>query len=304
MIDYDRIAAEYARHRRVHTEVLRRLTTGLQPTATVLEVGCGTGNYLIAIREVVGCSCWGIDPSAEMLAQARARSKQVQVLQGTAERLQFPDGQFDFVFSVDVIHHVGDRGRSFREGEDWAMADVGQGVGREFLEIITREMRKLKAQGEKAIAQVTDDRKLHLKLDEQSNSIDIIVRHLAGNMVSRWTDFLTTDGEKPTRKRDAEFEPAPNLTRAEIIASWEKGWTCLFNTLGALTPADLQQRVRVAGQEFSALDAILRQSLHYAAHVGQIMSLAKHLEWQHWQSLSVPLKKAGKSQPGLFTDFS
>ena len=175
------------------------------------------------------------------------------------------------------------------------MPDIGQGVGSEFLEIMTREMRKLKAQGEKAIVQVTDDRKLHLKLYEQSNSIDIIVRHLAGNMVSRWTDFLTTDGEKPTRKRDAEFEPAPNLTRAEIMASWEKGWTCLFNTLGALTPAILQQKVRVAGQELSALDAILRQSLHYAAHVGQIMSLAKHLEWEHWQSLSVPLKKAGKS---------
>ncbi len=175
------------------------------------------------------------------------------------------------------------------------MPDDGQGVAVEFLEIITREMRKLKAQGERAIAQVKDDRKLHLKLDEQSNSIDIIVRHLAGNMVSRWTDFLTTDGEKPTRKRDAEFEPAPSLTRAEIMASWEKGWTCLFGALATLTPGDLERRVRVAGQELSALDAILRQSLHYAAHVGQIMSLAKHLEWQHWQSLSVPLKKAGKS---------
>jgi len=171
------------------------------------------------------------------------------------------------------------------------MPDAGQGVAVAFLETVTREMRKLKTQGEKAIAQVKDDRKLHLKLDEQSNSIDIIVRHLAGNMVSRWTEFLTTDGEKPTRKRDAEFKPAPNLTRAEIMASWEKGWACLFGALAALTPADLERKVRVAGQELSALDAILRQSLHYAAHVGQIMSLAKHLEWQHWQSLSVPLKK-------------
>jgi hypothetical protein len=174
------------------------------------------------------------------------------------------------------------------------MPDTGKGIGGDFLESITRELRKLKAQGEKAIAQIEDDRKLHLKLDEQSNSIDIIVRHLAGNMVSRWTDFLTTDGEKPTRKRDVEFEPAPSLTRAETMACWEKGWTCLFNALAALTPADLQGTVRVAGQELSALDAILRQSLHYAAHVGQIMSLAKHLEWQHWQSLSVPLKKAAK----------
>jgi len=123
MIDYDRIASEYDRHRRVNPEVLRRLTAGLGPTAKVLEVGCGTGNYLIAIRELVGCSCWGIDPSMEMLAQARARSGQVQLLQGKAEQLAFPDGQFDFVFSVNVIHHVGDRGRSFREA--WRMLRHG-----------------------------------------------------------------------------------------------------------------------------------------------------------------------------------
>jgi len=115
MIDYDRMAAEYARHRRVHPVLLRRLIDGLGPADKVLEVGCGTGNYLIAIRELVGCSGWGIDPSTEMLAQARARSGQVQLLQGKAEQLEFPDGHFDFVFSVNVIHHVGDRGRSFRE---------------------------------------------------------------------------------------------------------------------------------------------------------------------------------------------
>jgi SAM-dependent methyltransferase len=115
MFDYDRIAAEYARHRRVHPEVLRRLIAGLGPAAKVLEVGCGTGNYLIAIRERVGCSCWGIDPSAQMLAQSRAKSGQVQLLQGKAEALGLPDGQFDLAFTVDVIHHVGDRGRAFRE---------------------------------------------------------------------------------------------------------------------------------------------------------------------------------------------
>lgn len=115
MFDYDRIAAEYARYRRVNPEVLGRLIAGLGPAAKVLEVGCGTGNYLIAIREAVGCSCWGIDPSPEMLAQARARSDQVHLLPGKAEQLGFPDNQFDFVFSVNVIHHVGDRGRSFRE---------------------------------------------------------------------------------------------------------------------------------------------------------------------------------------------
>ena len=89
----------------------------------------------------------------------------------------------------------------------------------------------MKWQGDKAIAQLSDDRKVHVRLDEDSNSIDIIVRHLVGNMLSRWTDFLTTDGEKPTRKRDAEFEPAPSLTRAELTAMWEKGWACLFGTM-------------------------------------------------------------------------
>ena len=171
------------------------------------------------------------------------------------------------------------------------MADTDTAIGREFLRIITVELRKLKVQGDKALAQVTDDRKLHLKLDEESNSIDILVRHLAGNMVSRWTDFLTTDGEKPTRNRKAEFEPAPSLTRADLTATWEKGWVCLFNALGSLTPANLQATVKIAGKELSAMDAILRQSLHYAGHVGQIVFLAKHLEWQHWQSLSIPRKK-------------
>jgi len=171
------------------------------------------------------------------------------------------------------------------------MPDIGAEIGRDFLEIITRELRKIKAQGEKAIAQVSDDRKLHLKLDEESNSIDIIVRHLAGNMMSRWTDFLTTDGEKPTRNRNAEFHPAPSLKRADLMATWEKGWGCLFNTLGTLTSANLQARVKIAGKELSAIDAILSQSLHYASHVGQIVYLAKHIEWQRWQPLSTPHKK-------------
>jgi len=172
------------------------------------------------------------------------------------------------------------------------MPDIGAQIGKDFLEIITGELRKLKAQGEKAITQVKDDRKLHLRLDEESNSIDIIVRHLAGNMVSRWTDFLSADGEKPTRNRNAEFEPAPSLSRADLMAIWEKAWACLFNALGGLTHANLQQKVRIAGKELTAMDAILRQSSHYASHVGQIVFLAKHLEWQHWQSLSVPRKKA------------
>ncbi len=171
------------------------------------------------------------------------------------------------------------------------MPDIGTKLGRDFLAIIVQELHKLKAQGEKAIGQVSDDRKLHLKLDEESNSIDIVVRHLAENMVSRWTDFLTTDGEKPTRQRDAEFEPAPSLTRSDLMANWEKGWSCLFSALAALSPGNLQATVKIAGKELSAMEAIVRQFSHYAAHIGQIVFLVKHLEWQHWQTLSVPRKK-------------
>jgi SAM-dependent methyltransferase len=114
-IDYDRLAAEYARHRRVHPEVLRALTAAITSASEVLEVGCGTGNYVVAVRERVDCRCCGTDTSAEMLARASARSELVQFSRGRAESLEFPAGSFDLVFSVDVIHHVGDRPRFFRE---------------------------------------------------------------------------------------------------------------------------------------------------------------------------------------------
>ena len=114
-IDYDEVAATYAQHRRVHPEVLRSLLAALGPASKVLEVGCGTGNYLIAIQERVGCHCCGIDSSAEMLAQAGLRSGQVHLSHGSAEALSFPEASFDLVFSVDVIHHVGDRLRFFQE---------------------------------------------------------------------------------------------------------------------------------------------------------------------------------------------
>ena len=117
MIDYDKIASEYARHRQVHPKVLRDLleTSGVDAASRVLEVGCGTGNYIVALEERVGCSCWGIDPSESMLSGARQRSKRIELRPGRAERLEFSDGFFDFVFSVDVIHHVGDRPAYFGE---------------------------------------------------------------------------------------------------------------------------------------------------------------------------------------------
>jgi ubiquinone/menaquinone biosynthesis C-methylase UbiE len=115
---YQAIAPEYARHRRIHPEVLRNLvsTAGLGPASTVLEIGCGTGNYLEALEEVVGCRCWGIDPSEAMLAEARKRAPKAQLLHTAAERLDLSDGQFDLLFAVDVVHHLADRSQAFREG--------------------------------------------------------------------------------------------------------------------------------------------------------------------------------------------
>ena len=172
------------------------------------------------------------------------------------------------------------------------MTGTESSLGTQFLEIVSQELNRVKVRAEKAIAQVADDRRLHVKLDAESNSIAVIVTHLSGNMLSRWTDFLTTDGEKPSRNRDSEFEPPETMTRAELKAAWERGWACLFSALDALTPADLTAKVRIRGEECTAMEAIVRQFDHYASHIGQIVFLAKHLEWERWQSLSVPRRKS------------
>lgn len=144
---------------------------------------------------------------------------------------------------------------------------------------------------EGAIAQVSDA-DLTCTLDPEMNSIAIVVKHLAGNMLSRWTDFLTTDGEKPTRNRDSEFE-APPATRVELLQLWERGWASLFASLEGLTDADLPRTVTIRGEAHSVLQAINRQVAHISYHVGQIVLLAKHFQCDNWKSLSVP---RGQSQ--------
>lgn len=140
--------------------------------------------------------------------------------------------------------------------------------------------------GEKAIAQVEDEQ-LQAALDPEMNSIAIVVKHLHGNMVSRWTGFPSTDGESPTRDRDGEFL-APPQSRAEVMALWNEGWRCAFTALEPLSDADLGRTVTIRGDPHSVLQAIQRQLTHYAYHVGQIVFLAKHLQHAHWKSLSVP----------------
>lgn len=149
--------------------------------------------------------------------------------------------------------------------------------------------RQQKELAERAIEQLADHQ-LTLCLDEESNSIALIVKHMAGNMRSRWTGFLTTDGEKPGRQRDTEFE-APPQTRAELLALWEAGWAHVFAALDPLTDADLTRTVQIRAEPYSVMQAINRQIAHYAAHIGQIVFIAKHLRSKDWNSLSIPRRR-------------
>lgn len=145
---------------------------------------------------------------------------------------------------------------------------------------------------ERAMEQVTDEQ-LFATLDEEANSIGIVVKHMAGNMRSRWTDFLTTDGEKPDRDRDSEFV-GPPATRKALLDVWEDGWTRVFRALEPLSDADLGRTVTIRGEAHSVMEAVNRQLAHYAHHVGQIVMLAKHFAHDRWQSLSVPRNRSAE----------
>jgi hypothetical protein len=155
-----------------------------------------------------------------------------------------------------------------------------------YLEDATTLFRYYKKLAEEAMAQVTDEQ-LTLALDPEMNSIAIIVKHLAGNMRSRWTGFPSADGESATRDRDAEFVDPPQ-SRAELMAQWEEGWGCVFSALAPLSDADLGRRLTIRGEAHSVMQAINRQLAHYAYHAGQIVFLAKQIQHGEWKSLSVP----------------
>lgn len=138
----------------------------------------------------------------------------------------------------------------------------------------------------------TPDDGLFATLDSESNSIATIVKHLSGNMKSRWTDFLTTDGEKADRNRDAEFE-APAATRAEVMARWEQRWGYLFQALEGLSDADLGRRITIRSEPHSVMQAIHRQIWHTSYHTGQIVYLAKHFAGPNWKAITIPKKKSG-----------
>ena len=156
-----------------------------------------------------------------------------------------------------------------------------------FLQDAVLQFRKLKTQADQALGQTSDEH-FFAVLDPEANSIALIMKHMAGNMRSRWTEFLTTDGEKRDRNRDAEFEKAAEDSRSSITARWEDGWNRVFSAIGSLSAEDLPKTVRVRGEAHTVLEAINRQMTHYAAHVGQIVLLAKHYAGSQWQTLSIP----------------
>ena len=154
-------------------------------------------------------------------------------------------------------------------------------------------MRAYKKLAEKALAQLKDE-EFFVTLDDESNSVAVVMKHMAGNMLSRWTDFLTSDGEKPNRNRDTEFVIDPNTTKDEVLAYWERGWQCVFDALAPLTSADCEKTVTIRGETHTIVQALNRQLMHYAYHIGQIVFLAKHFRSAQWTSLSIPRNRSAQ----------
>jgi hypothetical protein len=174
---------------------------------------------------------------------------------------------------------------------------AGMDVAAHYIADTTDNFNKMKAFADRAFAQISDD-EFFRAIDGESNSIAIITRHLAGNLRSRFTDFLTSDGEKPDRNRDAEFEMPEGLSREAIIAAWELGFRTLNTALRELTPADLMRDVTIGGTPHTVIQALNRAAIHLANHVGQIVMLAKHYRGAEWRTLTIP-----RGQSARFTGF-
>ena len=159
-------------------------------------------------------------------------------------------------------------------------------IAAEFLSAAVNALEANKRLADRAVEQVPDD-KLHVPLDANTNSIAVIMQHVAGNLLSRWTDFLTTDGEKPSRNRDQEFVQS-RRSRAELLELWERGWDCLLGTLGSLQPDDLERTVTIRGEPHSVPLALARSLGHTCYHVGQIVQVARIHAGEYWQTLTIP----------------
>ena len=168
-----------------------------------------------------------------------------------------------------------------------------EAVAQNYLDDSRKAMRAYKKLAEKALDQLKDD-EYFITLDDESNSVAVVMKHMAGNMFSRWTDFLTTDGEKPNRNRDYEFVILPETTKDDMRDYLERGWQCVFDALDPLQVEDLEKSVYSRGEEHTVVQAINRQLMHYAYHIGQIVYLAKHFRATDWSSLSIPRNRSIK----------
>lgn len=162
-----------------------------------------------------------------------------------------------------------------------------------YTQLVLREFRRAKALADGALAQITSEQ-FFAAPSEGDNSIAVIVKHVGGNLLSRWTDFLTSDGEKPGRNRDLEFEITEDDTQPSLLRQWESGWTTLFSAIEPLSDADLERTVTIRGEPLTVLQAINRQLTHYSYHVGQIVYVAKHHAGNGWKSLSIPKGKSAE----------
>ncbi len=179
-----------------------------------------------------------------------------------------------------------------------------EAIVQNYLDDALSSFRAYKKLADKAIAQLKDE-EFFVTLDEEGNSIAVVMKHMAGNMFSRWTDFLTSDGEKPNRNRDMEFVIEPHTTKDDVIAYWERGWKAVFDALEPLRLEDFEKKVMIRGEEHTIVQAINRQMSHYAYHIGQIVFLAKHFRSAEWKSLSIPRNRSADfnayltKQPGV-----
>jgi hypothetical protein len=168
---------------------------------------------------------------------------------------------------------------------------MNEALAQHYLKDSISSFRAYKKLAEKALDQLGDD-EFFITLDEEGNSIAVIMKHMAGNMFSRWTDFLTSDGEKPDRNRDMEFVIEPGAGKKEVLDYWQLGWQCVFDALEPLRAEDLGRTVLIRGEEHTVIQAINRQLMHYANHIGQIVFLAKHFRSTEWKSLSIPRNRS------------
>ena len=168
-----------------------------------------------------------------------------------------------------------------------------EAIVQNYLDDSRSAMRAYKKLAEKAIAQLKDE-EFFIALDQEANSVAVVMKHMAGNMISRWTDFLTSDGEKPNRNRDMEFVIEQWTTKDDVIDYWERGWKCVFEALQPLRPEDFEKTITIRGEKHTIVEAINRQMAHYSYHIGQIVFLAKHFRSSEWQSLSIPRNRSAE----------